>query len=226
MTADYPDWVMAHKKKGTYINKAGDRYYLYAAHYERTKGTDKVRRVSDGYIGRITKEKGLIPANKQLKKEPQVFEIGLSYTILSSSMRIRQGLRRSFPKYGDVVFSCSVMSYIYGEYSLELFEHSYLHIAFPNLSFPDRFTKAQLTGIERGLRMLEEHLARLFGDDITRIRSLFPDVRLLKINDRYYLSKIPEAVALLSENMILTREILYGKNKYIYRNLYGYFTGT
>ena len=30
--ADYPDWVLAHKKKGTYVNRVGDRYYLYAAH--------------------------------------------------------------------------------------------------------------------------------------------------------------------------------------------------
>lgn len=199
MAADYPDWVMAHKKKGTYINKVGDRYYLYAAHSERIKGTDKVRRVSDGYLGRITKEDGLIPANKKLRKDPEVFEIGLSYTILSSSALVRQGLRRSFPKYGDAVYSCSVLSYIYGEYSPELFEHSYLRIAFPDISLPDRFTKAQLTGIERGIRMLEEHLKKRFGDDAARIRFLFPDVRLLKINDRYYLSKIPGTVALLSE---------------------------
>lgn len=199
MAADYPDWVMAHKKKGTYINKVGDKYYLYAAHSERIKGTDKVRRVSDGYLGRITKEDGFIPAKNKLKNDPDVFEIGLSYTIVSSSVLIHQGLCRSFPKYGDIVYSCSILSYIYGEYSLELFEHSYLFIAFPDISFPGRFTKAQLTGIERGKRMLEEHLTRLFGNDITRIRLLFPDVRLLRINNRYYLSQIPETVALLSE---------------------------
>lgn len=199
MAADYPDWVMAHKKKGTYINKVGDKYYLYAAHSERIKGTGKVRRVSDGYLGRITKEDGFIPAKNKLKNDPDVFEIGLSYTIVSSSALIRQGLCRSFPEYGDAVYSCSILSYIYGEYSSELFGHSYLFIAFPDILFPDRFTKAQLTGIERGRRMLEEHLARLFGDDATRIRLLFPDVRLLRINGRYYLSQIPEAVALLSE---------------------------
>ena len=37
--ADYPDWVMKYKEKGTYINKVGDKYYLYAAHSERVKGT-------------------------------------------------------------------------------------------------------------------------------------------------------------------------------------------
>ena len=60
--AEYPEWVMKHKKKGTYINRVGDKYYLYAAHSERIKGTGKVRRVSDGYLGRITEQDGLIPA--------------------------------------------------------------------------------------------------------------------------------------------------------------------
>lgn len=199
MSADYPDWVLAHKKKGTYINKVGDKYYLYAAHSERTKGSGKVKRVCDGYLGRITEEDGFIPAKSKLKSVPEVFEIGLSYTVVSASGQIHLGLRRSFPKYGDVVYSCSVLSYIYGEYSKELFGHSYLCLLFLAVSFPDGFTKAQLTGIERGRRMLEEHLGKVFGEDISRIRSLFPDVRLLRINGQYYLSKLPEEVALLSE---------------------------
>lgn len=199
MATNYPDWVMAHKKKGTYINKVGDKYYLYAAHSEYVKDTGRAKRVCDGYLGRITKEEGFIPANRKLKNDPEVFEIGLSLTILSSSPLIRQGLRRSFPKYGDVIYSCAVLSYIYGEYSGELFRHSYLFLAFPGLSFPERFTKAQVTGIERGTRMLEECMAKRFGAELTRIRSLFPDIRLLKINGSYYLSEISEPAALLSE---------------------------
>lgn len=199
MSADYPDWVLAHKKKGTYINKVGDKYYLYAAHSERVKGSGKVKRVCDGYLGRITEEDGFIPAKSKLKNLPEVFEIGLSYTVVSASGQIHLGLRRSFPKYGDVVYSCSVLSYIYGEYSKELFEHSYLCILFPDISFPDSFTKAQFTGIGRGRRMLEEHLGKVFGEDILRIRSLFPDVRLLRINGQYHLSRLTENVSLLSE---------------------------
>ncbi len=100
MAADYPDWVMVHKKKGTYINRVDDRYYLYAAHSERIRGTGKGRRVSDGYPGRITREDGVIPADKKLKNDPEVFEVGLSYVIISSSVLIRHALQRSFPKYG------------------------------------------------------------------------------------------------------------------------------
>ena len=199
MSADYPDWVLAHKKKGTYINKVGDKYYLYAAHSERVKGSGKVKRICDGYLGRITEEDGFIPVKNKLKSVPEVFEIGLSYTVVSASGQIHLGLCRSFPKYGDVIYSCSVLSYIYGEYSPELFGHSYLCILFPDISFPDGFTKAQLTGIERGMRMLEEHLGKRFGEDVSRIRSLFPDVRLLRINGQYYLSRLPDSVALLSE---------------------------
>ena len=33
--ADYPDWVAKHKEKGTYINYANGKYYLYAANSAR-----------------------------------------------------------------------------------------------------------------------------------------------------------------------------------------------
>ncbi len=65
--SDYPDWVLQHKKKGTYINKVGDKYYLYAAHSERVRETGKIRRVCDGYLGRITEKDGFIPAKDKLQ---------------------------------------------------------------------------------------------------------------------------------------------------------------
>ncbi len=72
--ANYPDWVMKHKKKGTYINRSNDKYYLYAAHSERIKGTKKVKRISDGYLGRITEEDGLIPPKDNVSGNVEVFE--------------------------------------------------------------------------------------------------------------------------------------------------------
>lgn len=199
MAAEYPDWVMVHKKKGTYINKVGDKYYLYAAHSEYNKDTKRARRVCDGYLGRITQKDGFIPANKIVNVSPDVFEIGLSYVVLSSTPSIREGLKRSFPKYGNILYSCSVLSYIYDEYSKELFSHSYLCLVFPDLDFPDCFKKTHLTGIERGMRMIDDRLCDVFGEDLSRIRLLFPDVRLIKIKERYFLSEIPAAVAGLSK---------------------------
>lgn len=185
--ADYPEWVMKHKTKGTYINKVGDKYYLYAAHSERIKGTNKVRRVSDGYIGRITEEDGLIPARSRLKSEPESFEIGLSFPIMYASPGILKGMLRAYRKNGKLIYCCSILSYIYKTYSKALFEHSYLGLSFPEVSFPECFSPGVITGIERGARMLEDHLPKFFGDDLQTLLCFFPDIRLLKIDGIYYL---------------------------------------
>lgn len=95
MAGNYPDWVMAHKKKGTYVNKVGNKYYLYAAHSERIKGTDKVRRVCDGYLGRITKEDGFIPANNRLKHEPAETMIPMKRSVIFRPCTFMMLLTRS-----------------------------------------------------------------------------------------------------------------------------------
>jgi len=99
--ANYPDWVLAHKKKGTYINKVGDRYYLYAAHSERVPGTKKVRRVCDGYLGRITQDQGLIPPRDRPGTVFCSVEYGLSSLILSLCGNIHSGFRRTFVVNGE-----------------------------------------------------------------------------------------------------------------------------
>lgn len=199
MKANYPDWVMKHKKKGTYINKVGDKYYLYAAHSERIKGTDKVRRISDGYLGRITEKDGFIPARDKVSGLPVAYEIGLSYAILSITNELYEGLKQSYPKYGEIIYACAILSYIYGSYNKELFEQSYLHIRFPDVPYPTSFTKAQLTGIERGYRMMKERIPKTFGDDLPQIRTYFPNIRLLMINKKYYLSPLSESALTLSQ---------------------------
>ncbi|MDL2302101.1 hypothetical protein LJC58_07130 [Lachnospiraceae bacterium OttesenSCG-928-D06] len=196
--ADYPDWVMVHKKKGTYINKVGDKYYLYAAHSERIPGTKKVRRVSDGYLGRITEQDGFIPVQNKLRDIPVIFEIGISYTILSVTGDLQEGLCRSFPKYGTIVYSCAVLSFIYGTYSKELYEQSYLHLLFEGIVYPSSFTSSQLTGIMRGLRMLEERIPTTFGADWATVLIYFSNIRLARINQKYYLSPLSETAVMLS----------------------------
>jgi len=197
--ANYPDWVMEHKKKGTYINKVGDKYYLYAAHSERIKGTTKVRRVSDGYIGRITEKEGLILARDKIKDVPYAYEIGLSFAILSTCEIIHAGLKKSYRKHADMIYACAILSTIYETYNNELFQHSYLHILFAEVVLPSTFNQTQKTGIERGRRMIKEQLLSIFNVDLPLVITFFPNVRLLIINNRYYLSSLPETVTLLSD---------------------------
>ena len=205
--ADYPEWVMKYKKKGTYINKVGDKYYLYAAHSERIKGTNKVRRVSDGYLGRITEKDGLIPAKKILRSAPVSFELGLSFFIISQTSDILNGLKKSYRRNGELIYCCSLLSVIYGTYSPSLFSHSYTSLRFPGVSFPAAFSDAILSGIERGVRMLNDRLKHL-TDKRNNIFVFFPDIRLIKAEGTYYISGFTDEIQKLSDELNLKWEDL------------------
>ena len=195
----YPDWVMKYKEKGTYINKVNNKYYLYAAHSERIKGTKKVRRVSDGYLGRITEKDGLIPPKDKVSAPVISYEYGISYIVISCTSNIRSGLRRSFSKYGDLVYSCSILMFLYGVYDRELFEQSFLYLYFADLAYPDTFTDAQIFGIERSCRMITDAMMGAFGDDLPLIKAHFSNIRILKINKKTYVSELSSAAQVLSE---------------------------
>lgn len=186
--ANYPDWVMTHKKKGTYINCVKGKYYLYAAHSERVKGTNKVKRISDGYLGRITEEDGLIPSKDKVTGPVTVMEYGLSTMILSLCSNVHKGMRRTFTKSGDLVMVASILTYIYGSFDQVLFSQSYLSYRFPDLDMDDITTKAQKFGIERGRMMIQDTLSHHFGEDLSPVLARFPLVFKVRINGRIYQS--------------------------------------
>lgn len=192
--ADYPDWVLAHKVKGTYVNKVGDKYYLYAAHSERVPGTKKVRRVCDGYLGRITPEKGLIPPKDKLPKIICSYEYGLSSLTLSVCSNIHKGLRRSFVVNGDFIMAASILSYLYGFYSKELFLHSWLSLHFPQVLFPATPTTQQKCGIERGTSMIADTMTRKFGGDLAQVKASFSQVTLFSADRQLRCCEIPDSV--------------------------------
>lgn len=201
--ADYPDWVLKHKTKGTYVNKVGNKYYLYAAHSERVPGTKKVRRVCDGYLGRITQEEGLIPPKDKVSKPIRSYEYGLSSLVLLVCSNIHKGLRRSFVVHGDFVMAASVLTYLYGFYSDELFRHSWLSLRFPDLVFPQDPTPQQENGIQRGVLMISDTMARCFGDSLPSVRASFSLVTLLSVNDKLYCCQLPESIHTLIEQYSL-----------------------
>lgn len=192
--ADYPDWVLAHKSKGTYVNKVGDKYYLYAAHSERVPGTKKVKRVCDGYLGRITQEQGLIPPKDKVSTPVFSYEYGLSSLALLVCSNIHKGLRRSFVVNGDFIMAASLLVFLYGVYSEELFKHSWLSLHFPDLLFPSSTTPQQENGILRGSRMILDTMARTFGEDLAYVRASFSQVALISANNRLYCSEPPVSV--------------------------------
>lgn len=192
--ANYPEWVMKCKEKGTYLNCVKGKYYLYAAHSERVPGTKKVKRICDGYLGRITEKDGLIPPKDKVEGTVTVLEYGLSTLVLSVCSNIHKGLRKTFTKNGDFVMVAAILSFIYGKYDDRLFKYSYLSERFPYLDFNLSTTKAQTSGIDRGFRMIKDTMVRAFGDDLNDVLIHFGHLYKVNVNGKLYLSEESDKV--------------------------------
>jgi len=192
--ADYPEWVLKHKKKGTYVNFQNGKYYLYAAHSERIPGTGKVRRVSDGYLGRITEKDGFIPAKRKLASPVYVYEYGLSETILSLCDKIRTGLRREFKANGDFVMAGGAMLFMHGELRPEHYAASWLSVRFSGFAIWKAPTEKQRTGMERTQRMITDTLKGRFGEDYPLAVSLLPLVKAVCMGDETVIAAMPGGI--------------------------------
>lgn len=208
--ANYPDWVLKHKKKGTYINFQNGKYYLYAAHSERVPGTNRVRRVSDGYLGRITEEDGFIPARKKLSGPVHVYEYGLSETIISLCANIRAGLSREFRGGADFVMAGGAMLFIYGWIGQEFYETSWLSVRLPGLDMRKTPTDKQRVGMERVQRMMADTLSGHFGDDYQSAVSLLPIVKVVRMGNEEVAAAIPDGVKVFLERHGLQLEVQNG----------------
>jgi hypothetical protein len=192
---DYPEWVLKHKAKGTYVNVQNGKYYLYAAHSERVPGTGKVRRVSDGYLGRITEGDGLVPARRKLAGPVHVYEYGLSETILSLCGKIRAGLNREFRANGDYVMAGGALLFMHGEIRQELYEASWLSVRLPGFGGRGAPTARQRVGMERAQRMIADTLAGHFGAEYPLAVSLLPLVRAVRMGGETAIAAAPGGVA-------------------------------
>lgn len=187
--AKYPDWVMKHKKKGTYINQVNGKYYLYTAHSERVPGTKKVKRVFDGYIGRITEEEGLIPTKDKVTGAVIVYEYGLSTLLLSISKDIHKGFKVNFKNNADFIIIAVILSIVYGNYNNYLLQQSYLSIRFPEMDMSATLTDELKTAIERGIRMVHHGLLSKYNSDADDICNCFCHLYKVQINNNFYMSK-------------------------------------
>lgn len=187
--ADYPDWVMKHKTKGTYVNCVKGRYYLYAAHSERVPGSKKVRRVSDGYIGRITEEDGLIRARDKVAGGIAVFERGLCMALHSLCSDVAKGLRREFRAAADKVLVAGLLAAAYGDSGQDAYQWSCLSLKYPGLDMRS-LTAKQRVGAERCARMARDQLGRRFGEAAAEAAALLPRICVARANGRLYQAQV------------------------------------
>lgn len=192
--ADYPEWVLAYKKKGTYINRFGDKYYLYAAHSERVPGTSKVKRVHDGYIGRITERDGLIPARDKVQGAVIVYEYGLCMTLFSLCDGIHKGLCREFRGGADWILVAGLLTVAYGDYSQDTYQWSFLSVRFPGLDMNKALTDKQRFGLTRCERMVTEVSRTRFGEEAPEVKARLTRICRVSVNGQLYAPTLSETV--------------------------------
>lgn len=181
--SNYPDWVLKYKSKGVYVNKVGDKYYLYRAHCVYDKKTKKNVRVSDGYIGRVTEKDGFIPVKDKVTGPIFVFEFGL-YLFLSVLLK---DVYKSFKndKYRDSILSLGILNYLdVSNYSSTgLF---YIYKKSKSSHFDEEHV---ISEADRVRNMLNHFInTRIEANDWNILQSTLPSIHLVKVNDKYYIS--------------------------------------
>jgi hypothetical protein len=112
----YPDWVNAHKTRGTAVKKVGNSYYLYAATSKRVKGK-KYPQPHLKFIGTITTE-GVVKSGirKVSTEKVRVFEYGLSFALLhllpEKFLKDIKDENKAYLAFLNVVRSVSPTSYL------------------------------------------------------------------------------------------------------------------
>lgn len=108
---NHPDWALKHKKPGMELKLINGRYYLYGVKSVYDKKSKKSKKVSLGFLGRVTEEEGFIPSEKNelkkksgktyLDKQIMVFEYGFAKWMLEELERNGQmdSLKEHFPEH-------------------------------------------------------------------------------------------------------------------------------
>ncbi|MBR6860990.1 MAG: hypothetical protein IKM73_06680 [Acidaminococcaceae bacterium] len=211
--ANYPDWVTAHLEKGVYVNRVGDKYYLYKAHSERKKGDSHPTRVFDGYVGSVTEKDGLVPAKVAPSSQGRItaLDYAAPLAVDACTGNVLSGLRKTYRRIGTLVYVCSILEFLYGAYSLELYESSWLSVKYPGVKFPDEMSRDATQGVERGARMVSDKVSVTYGDDWKSLRGMLAPVVLIRIGDSCCCPELPPAaVAVVNKYQL---DIHPGKEK-------------
>lgn len=108
----YPDWVLRYKREGTAIHKIGGNFYLYEVRSVWDKALGRARKVTKGYLGKITPE-GLKEPGYRSFRPTTSKEYGASFFLLETNREIIEGLKKHFPERWKELFVLSVFRLMY-----------------------------------------------------------------------------------------------------------------
>jgi hypothetical protein len=186
----YPDWVLKHKQKGTYVNCVKGRYYLYAAHSKRIPGTGKVNRVCDGYLGRITEADGLIPSRYKADRHIVVHEYGASAFLLGYCADLLVALRAEPSADADSVLVAALLLVTHGAYDARALSRSHLSVVFPDV----RLEGLPAERVSRAENDIRNRLGELSATDRAVVLEDLPYVYKVRVDEKWCLVGLDDAV--------------------------------
>lgn len=189
----YPDWVLKYKTKGVYVLKKKDSYYLYRAHSQRIKGTNKVKRVFDGYIGRVTESDGFIPVKDKITGDIKVYDFGLTAFCYALCFDIYKGFKSSHRSFADTVFSAAIFQAL--NLDISCLSMDALSLLLPKFSIKHLSKPDVIEQIDRCTTMISFYLEhKVDADDLLLIKKFFPSIHIVYVNNSYRVSSFDSQV--------------------------------
>lgn len=108
----YPDWVLKYKKKGTAIHNIRGHFYLYEIASQWDKKLKRARKITKGYLGKIT-PKGLQKPKYKINRPTTCKEYGVSWFLLQDNKEVIERLKIYFPERWKEIFIFSVYRLMY-----------------------------------------------------------------------------------------------------------------
>lgn len=143
MKVNYPDWVIKHKTKGTAIEKRGTNYYLSRVHSVWDKKTQRAKKITDEYLGKITSSGLLAPKHKRVSelKSVTVKEFGASTLINYLTQELQNQLKKIYPQDWKSIFTIAAIRFFHNSPMKNMnnhFEHSHLSDIFSEVNTDPR----------------------------------------------------------------------------------------
>jgi len=112
MNNEYPDWVLKHKKKGVQVHRIKNNYYLYKVTSRWDPSLKRAKKITTGYLGRITKEGIDKPiANRYIASS--IKEYGSSSYLVADNQIVIEKLKKYFASFYTEIFILSALRFFY-----------------------------------------------------------------------------------------------------------------
>ena len=160
--ANYPDWLLKYKTKGTYVKKVKEGYALYRGHSERVKEKSYPVFKCDEYLGIVTEEKGLTPPMPSVRPGVEVLRLGLYAISRPLCEKMLNSYRRKNMA-AELMFAHALLRVECLD-TVDGYSGSWLSKIFPDINISRHLGTNEASIIERMTKQIRAKIRSRFGE--------------------------------------------------------------